>query len=162
MLKVISSKEAVDVVTDMSGYTPFTSEFLNEKTPTPIYWRIGDFESSLIEIGLNKNSGCISGVSLLMFNDGSNVPLEGREKLVVEVGTPIFDIKEWAENGCLDVQSDFRVFRGKGSLRLLFSSDVKPIKIYRNESVDFCVGGAGELIWIEFSSLDETSLSELF
>jgi len=162
VLKVISRKDVVDVVTDMSGYTPFISEFIDERTPTPLYWRIGDFKSSLIEVGLNKRSGCISSVSLIMFNGGSVAPIGGREEQVVEVGMPVFDIQDWDEDRCLDIKCDFNILRGKGCLRLLFFSDVKLAKVYRNKSVDFGVGELGELIWIEFSSLDEVSLDELF
>ncbi|MEP7731521.1 hypothetical protein [Marinomonas primoryensis] len=162
MLKVTSSKEVGDVNIDMGGYTPLISEFHNEKSSIPIYWRVGDFESSLIEVGLNKNSGCILSVSLLMFDSVSDVPFVGSSDLAVEVGMPIFDIEGWPEDGSLDIQSYFRVFKAEDRLRLMFSDELKPVKIYRNKTVDFCISEMGELIWIEFLSLVESELLETF
>ena len=161
MLTVVSKKEVVDVVCDMSGYTPFVAEFSDERTPTPVYWRIGDFDRSLIEIGLNENSGCVSNVALVMFSEESVSRAVGREELEIEIGMPVFDIRELTESGGLDNHYNFRIIVNRDSLRLLFIDDIKPVKVYRNKSVDFGVGEGGELVWLEFFSLEEGALFEL-
>ena len=161
MLKITSKKELEILSVDMSGYTPFIAEFQNQKSQVPIYWRIGNFDNTLLEIAINSHSGCISSVSILMLSEPIYMPLTEKNELSVEVCMPIIEVEKWPEDGDLDIHSDFKVCGYDNSLRLILSNDIKPVKIYRNQSVDFFVGSAGELIGIEFSNLDKAELSDL-
>ena len=160
ILRVISNTTADQCAVETNGYTPLIVEFENNRTSSPIYWRAGNYDTSLIGIGLNPNTGCFSSISLLMF-DSMNESLSTSVPLIVERCMPVFDIFEWPNSGYLDSENDFLVSRNGKSIRFVFSEQLIMHKVFSNDNVDCCVDEQGELIWIQVSGLDKKTLNEI-
>lgn len=66
-LILIEEKACENLTIDIDEYIPFIVEIESGLTP-PLYWRGGDGELSLIEIGLNKNNGAVCSATLTKIN----------------------------------------------------------------------------------------------
>jgi hypothetical protein len=97
MLQVISSMPSKGCTLEIDDYVPFVFRCENTHSSTPLYWRTGDFKSSLIEIGLNPNSGAICCIKIPFFEKkphkiDSNWTKPTRN---LTEGIPVCNIQKW-------------------------------------------------------------------
>lgn len=154
-----------DISVDIDEYVPFTIEVNVPKPLTlPLYWRGGDGKQSLIEIGLNRESGVVCSATLTAIN-----PKKIKEtELPINIDLPevsgmaVFEISSWAyfsDNYSNSFQDEFGseicLILGKDYLTLQFENVDKPIKYIKNNRLRFGVASNGML-----SALDVMGLSE--
>ena len=87
-----------------------------------IYWRTGDFEKSLIEIGLGSETGILRSFTLTeaAIVSSNDQCIESIDCETIE-GTPIFDISGFPSNGFLDCTNQFNVYLGQKELLVSIS-----------------------------------------
>ena len=89
---------AVEIECD--GYTPLVARFGGYSGPiswAPKYWRTGNFERSLLEIGVNPLSGEVCAIDLVAID-------KFRDKLTLniqpcsETGIPVTSLSQWSDD----------------------------------------------------------------
>lgn len=106
-----------------------------------IYWRTGDFDKSLLEIGLGSETGILRSFTLTeaSINDSNNNSIEVLDCETIE-GTPLFKINNFPPNGFLDFKNQFNVYLEQNVLyvSIKMSSCSKRIKQGRIEFMFDC------------------------
>ena len=149
-------------------YVPFTIEFGSQPlqlfswSAGGFYWRAGDGESSLIEIGLNREYGAICSVTLVNINAGNVKETEEpfNTDLPEVEGDVVFDISNWKANSDDysdrfqdEFDLDICLVIGEDYLTLGFNKLEKPSRYIRNNQVRLGVSSKDELSTIEIIEL---------
>jgi hypothetical protein len=96
MLKVVGSVPQQSYKLEIDDYVPISFRFYEMKTGVPLYWRTGNFKTSLIEVGLNPASGAIYRITVTSFKDAimtSNSWEKSTSKIIE--GIPLCDLHLW-------------------------------------------------------------------
>jgi len=144
MIKFKSVNKKVVSSIEFDEYIPFTVDFENKPISSPIYWRVGNGTTSLLEIGINKDSGQIASLCLTCM-DVKHISLVDKgflTDLPCEEGIPIADITNW---DCVDFANKFiddfskniKLEIGNGYLLLSNLNINKPKKLVTHEDIIF-------------------------
>lgn len=163
LLRLLSVSEKEECKVEIDFYVPFSveigdsSNFIKENT---VYWRTGDIERSLIEIGIGSNTGILRRITLTSVKKASvkNVTLEDIE---IEEGTPVFDVGMIPEKGIFDFISDFEVYLGKNSIIAMIEKIDKCRKVIRIDRVDIGVDSQNHITHIAINNLSFQEYIEL-
>lgn len=149
MLKTIDHKTPCSSLIKKEDYLPFHISFPSEETSTPIYWRAGNFESKLIEIGINEKTGSICSIALILPGrvDKNQTKNMATKKSIQ--GFPVFQISEWPKETFKDEPCEFNVFLKKGSITIEFSREKETNFVYTSHNVEFGFDSNNILIWID-------------
>jgi hypothetical protein len=99
MLRVISSTQVTDCTLQLEDYLPISFRCADAASPIPLYWRTGDFKKSLLEIGLNQNTGAICKVTVTLIGSYSRTEIDdSTEVTTVHAGLPICDVSDWPKD----------------------------------------------------------------
>lgn len=169
MLRIIKQIEPSAFAVQYDEYIPFTIEFENDSLAPPVYWRVGNGKSSLIEVGLNKHSGQMLSVVLTSIATENVIKNRGDYSPIVkeEIGMPIFDLSYWKNGVATDHFSNqfvdefnlaIELTLGKNSLNIAFFDGLKPVRLIRNGNIIFGVDSAGFLISIALVNLTKTDV----
>ena len=133
MLRVIDIFKTNDVVIEYDDYIPFIVRFPEVTGFPPFYWRCGDFENSLFEMGFHNETHAISKVSLVIypkrFTTLESEPMS--DSNIIEEGIPIIDADRWEDKTRIDENINFRVLQSNDSIFVMLSDD----KIERQVSI---------------------------
>lgn len=109
---------------------------------------------SLLEVGLNSETGVIVSVTLINYNSieksGTFNFLDSSNQVK---GIPIFDTSSWPFDGYKDEVKSFKIHNINKTVLICFSNDYKPSLKIINNRVSFCFDEQKNLIAIEVSNL---------
>ena len=159
-------RTAASVVFD--EYIPFYVNFDFESIYAPNYWRVGDGRRSLMEIGLDRDSGAVNSITLTSVNvknlrEISNSYIE----YVSEVdGLPTFDLSPWVKQASDDDSSrfidefnvDLDLELGQNCLSVSIIPKVEPVKYIKNSNILFGLGLDDTLVKIDIIDLSEEDI----
>lgn len=161
MLKFIDTSPELTCNVEIDYYVPFTvdvnvQKFTNENS---IYWRTGNFDTSLLEIGLGEKTGILKSITLTMVNhvNANNV---NYEVLDIRYGTPIFDIS-MIKDKIFDYISEFYVSLTVDDVMVSISKKNIARTMIHMERVDIGVGFENELIFIKVNKLSDREYKDL-
>lgn len=120
LLKIIGLKRDEKVVAEFGDYLPFKFDLTDGESCNCVYWRLGNFKSSLIEIGVDRKSGVVASFSLVIFDCFERGVPELSTSLRAEVGVPCFSVDCWHEEMLLDERAEVRVFYDSNKMMLIF------------------------------------------
>ncbi|MFB0825965.1 hypothetical protein ACEU07_11825 [Chromobacterium violaceum] len=162
MLKIERLGEVVRMTPEFGGYLPFKCDFIGrQRGDGGVYWRLGNFESSLVEIEVDKDSGVIASFSLVMFDSlmggipNLNIPLRK------EVGVPLFPLESWQGEMFLDEKAEIQVFFESDALMVAWSNVCETTWIVESDGVSFGVGPCDRLCWIYVQGLPKDFINGL-
>lgn len=162
MLYITRLASVINEKLEIDPYIPLKIQWGQWKLaeePT-IYWRTGDFKSSLIEIGIAANSGLIRSFTFVHSKDISFTDLQTEwPKLYIE-GTPIFDISKWPDSGRLDEQGLARICLYEENISVFFSQSIIVKKICSGR-ICFGINNDNNLCAIKVHDLTEEEKSQI-
>lgn len=143
------------------GYVPVDIRFEGSFVWPPYYWRTGDFERSLIEIGVDPQTGTICKVVVVCIGDLENEGSAGN-KLTSEAvnGLPCANLAIWAdERTRVDENMKVSTTLGKDRLRFLFGDTKKRLaNTISCDRVAFLVDEQNKLSGFEIRELSSNEL----
>lgn len=161
---------ATSVVFD--EYVPFTAEFESDFMSPPLYWRIGDGKSSLMEIGLNESSGVVLSITLTSIKS-ENVRNENESYVsrASEIeGLPIFDLSAWKNGKCADefasnfideFNFDLELTLGQDFISVSIIDGMEPTQYIKNDSVIFGVDIDGRLTNVDIVNMSKEDIKTI-
>ncbi len=165
MLKIIGIASPDKERLDIDHYV-FSITWDNKPTNQPIYWRTGDFNKSLIEIGVFENTGELVSLTLVCVehvhdwglthpNKDANVPHE--------TGIPVCDIKPWNlddsyDSTFLDEPSELQVYLAQNAISIQLGEST-PISYWISSGrFTFGMGQNGFLHLIQIHALNKQEM----
>ncbi|MFF2484349.1 hypothetical protein [Paenibacillus sp. NPDC058071] len=119
LLKLCGLEESNECHIEFDYYVPFSvqignyqNSLANEKT---VYWRTGDIERSLVEIGIGSRTGILRNLTLTAVKNAVLSDIIIKNNKTVD-GTPVFDLSIIPEKGIYDYINDFQVCLGKKAI----------------------------------------------
>ncbi|MCY6413209.1 hypothetical protein QTA56_13910 [Acinetobacter sp. VNH17] len=151
---------------EIDGYIPFSICF-NEKSPD-LYWRGGNGQNSLVEIGLLK-TGELSTITLVSFSRQDLI--ENHKDLFYNESKktylPIFDVSFWMVNTenfsniFIDkLSSELRLFIGKNYVEVTFLPLESAIDYVKDSNFGFGFND-DELVALQILNLEENRINLL-
>jgi hypothetical protein len=129
---------------------------------TPLYWRTGDFKKSLLEIGLNQNTGAICRVTVTLIGSYSTTGLgDPTEVTTAHAGLPICDIGDWPKDRFKDEPFTFATLMGEDSVSIWVAPEAPLRNIYEVGPVCFATDGVGFLRLLQFKNLSRFNLDRV-
>lgn len=140
MLKIESYKDVQEEHIEYDLYIPINIQFGNQSgIDDPIfYWRTGDFQKSLIEIGIGKEEKEIRTITLTICNNVYERERDDISFLRTVAGVPIVAIECFENNMCVDYEGILKFCYDEDGISILFSES-KPVLCIKNKSVNFLV-----------------------
>ena len=161
LLKIIGLKRDEKVVAEFGDYLPFKFDLTDGESCNCVYWRLGNFKSSLIEIGVDRKSGVVASFSLVIFDCFERGVPELSTSLRAEVGVPCFSVDCWHEEMLLDERAEVRVFYDSNKIMIAWADVDTTEWIVVSDCVEFGIGFSGRLCWVCVRGLPEESISGL-
>lgn len=167
MLIMDSKAQRKEITFEFDKYIP-CSMYFKDKLMSDFYWRAGNGDTSLIEIGI-LNSGILNSITVVSISDGNFFKREDfyiSEKMV-EKGLPVFNTLEWMgksddyKNIFLDnFSSDFIFIVGLNYIEIVFGMEEVD---YYLENYGLFLGFSENrfLVKILISDVDENIISML-
>jgi len=161
MLKIIGSKDCCDPQVEFGEYLPLKifcgDKFFNSKS----YWRVGNFQSSLMEIEIDQESLQLMAVSVIISDEVIwGLPEIDFSCAKVDNGWPVIDVKEWPMDGIKDEEISFRIFVDDKNIFIQMCHQKTTSKVISVNNVAFGVDSNNFLIWIMASNLKIENLIE--
>lgn len=99
MLTVKGSIQVENADLEIDDYVPFVFRNRDNQTSVPLYWRTGDFKSSLLEIGINPETGAIATVKVPFFGiyEASSTPWKEPTARLAK-GLPLCGLEIWSKS----------------------------------------------------------------
>jgi hypothetical protein len=163
MLNIINLVSTLDESLEIDPYIPVKIRWgqwnlIDEPT---IYWRVGDFKNSLVEIGVSSNSGLIRSFTFVCSKDIFLTNAQVLWPKSYDEGTPMFDISEWPENGRLDEQGLAEIYFNGDDLSVLFSHSLIIKKTTVSGRVCFGFNNDNNLCAIKIFDLTEEEKEQI-
>ncbi len=132
----------------IDDYIPFRFRQSEKVTANPYLWRTGNFETSLLEITIDRDSHVIFGVTLTCFSGGLRAVIpEGYDTTTFIDGIPVADVSLFArrENEGLfdfrlerhDETAEIKAFQMNNSFILVFGENIRPDRCIRTNRIGF-------------------------
>lgn len=168
MIKFKSVNKKVVSSIEFDEYIPFTVDFENKSISSPIYWRVGNGTTSLLEVGINKDSGQIASLCLTCI-DIKHISLVDDDFLIVlpcEEGIPIADMTNWdcgdfASKFIDDFSKNIKLEIGRGYLLLSNLNVNKPTKFITHDDIIFGVDDELNLSEIILVGISDTNMKKI-
>jgi hypothetical protein len=136
MLKVITASKNESGIIEYDEYIPVVARWAVTGGFPPIYWRAGDFERNLVEVGLSEDNGSICKIvvtSLSSFEKMASAPPMPAE---VIFGHPQCELSNWLPGARYwDEKLDLKAFLHEKSLILMLQDNNDHSVAFR-----FCAG----------------------
>lgn len=162
MLRVISSTKIMHSRLKIDDYVPFSFRIDEVASMQPLYWRTGDMEKSLLEIGLNENSGAICSVTITLIDPITMLPVNDLVDEGSKVsGVPICDIAHWPSNRFKDEPNPFLTFIGDDKVSIWLGSKKQIATFYDVGNVGFGVDSNDFVSLLEFRYIANADLSRI-
>lgn len=162
MLRIIGSTELNVCSVQVADYLPISVRCTQVASPTPLYWRTGDFKKSLLEIGLNQNTGELYRVTVTLIGNYSRGEIEAfAEARTVQGSVPICDISGWPADRFKDEPFTFTTLIGEDSVSIWLGPTASLKTIYEIGHVRFAADGEANLRVLQFTHLSRSDLDRI-
>ena len=162
MLRIIDSRECSKTEVEFGDYLPFKFWHDAKSVGPNYYWRTGDLVTTLLEVEIDRGTGQIVAVSLLLPGRVSRAFPEIDFAGVIRAnGYPSVDTSSWPSDRVRDEAGMLRVFIDSSRLLILLSASVAVSKICLADNVTFGVDVYGSIDWILVSNLPEQKLIDI-
>ena len=140
---------------ECDGYIPIVLRWTHSSRFPPIYWRVGDFEKSLVEIGVNEQTGAICKVTVTSLDSITDSFPGSKDKVAESLkGLPCCDLKLWSgETRRIDEKSIVCAYYDNNTFLLKIEECLSSVN--RPCVVEYCTGN------VRFRLNQENSLCEL-
>ncbi|ENQ3107218.1 hypothetical protein ACEOWJ_003289 [Bacillus cereus] len=161
MLKLVDLIDIQKCNIEIDYYVPFSVEIGEQKTyvENKVYWRTGNIQNSLLEIGLGEKTGTLRSITLTAVNQSKLEEMPLQEIKVIE-GNPIFDIS-MINGNIFDYKAEFNVYLGENDITILLGSVDKTKTIVEINRVEMGFNSEEELQFIKIKELVKEEYSEL-
>ena len=122
MLQLKKIDNCLPIITEFDPYVPVKIIFGTDIywADQIAYWRSGNFEDQLIEVGVSQTSGVIRKITLVATKK-INIEEKNFAAVQLKQGIPIFDKINYDKNHLFDEVGPLEMFIGKEKLQVLFS-----------------------------------------
>ena len=118
------------------------------------YWRTGDFQESLIEIGIGKEKKEIRTITLTICNNVYERERDDISLFRTVAGVPIVAIECFENNMYVDYEGILKFYYEEDGISILFSES-KPVLCIKNKSVNFLVDIDNNWIGLRINDLSK-------
>lgn len=156
MLKIFKYKETKQENIAFDIYTPINIEFGMwniSKEPT-IYWRTGDFQSSLIEIGIGKYKKDIRSITLSICKNVYEIEYCIPNNMNILKGSPIVGLENMNNETYIDEKGMLNVYIESESVSIIFSEN-KICECLQNNNIAFYLDANKSLIGLRIHKVSE-------
>lgn len=160
MLKIVGQSPCGQTVLEFGDYVPFKFLCSDMDTSPHLYWRTGDFDSTLLEIEIDRGSGQVLGGSLILPGSVSKDFPTLTHPDESSSGSPVVLTDNWRDDRYLDDLSPFQVFIDSSRLLILLSGS-EAAKTIVSGNVVFGVSSSNSLVWMLITSLIGEQLIKL-
>jgi hypothetical protein len=156
MLKIFKYEEIKKENVEFDIYTPINIEFgvWNISEEPTIYWRTGDFSSSLIEIGIGRYKKNIRSITLTICKNVYEVDNYNENNFNKFIGSPILELENTNDEIYTDEKGALKVYIESTSVSVIFS-DNKISDCLENGNVDFYLDANKSLIGLRVNNISE-------
>ena len=168
MLKLKKEIKKSITSVQIDGCIPLVIEF-ESTSMTPLYWRGGDGKKTLIEIGLHRNSGIISSMTVVnvcpkkVHEINSVYP----EKTSNKESFLACDLSDWgnfsennfASNFIDEFHLDLELYLGKDFISISLVNMKQSIQFLKNDNVIFGVNTENDIVSIDVTNLSPEEIS---
>jgi len=156
MLKVFKYEETKKENIEFDIYTPINIEFgvWNISKEATIYWRTGDFSSSLIEIGIGKYKKDIRSITLTICKNVYEVESCSENNFNILKGSPILEFKNIKDEIYTDEKGTLKVYIESKSVSIIFSEN-KISDCLQNDNVYFYLDDNKSLVGLRVDNISE-------
>jgi len=159
MLRIIGSTEVENCTLEVSDYVPISFRCAEVISLSPLYWRTGDFKKSLLEIGLNQNTGAICKVTVtLIANYLKKTVGDFSEASIHRACLPICDISGWPSDRFRDESFAFTALIAEDSVSIWVAPEAPIGTIYEFSQIRFAADGQGYLRLVQFNDVNPETL----
>ncbi len=161
MLTIASATQMdAPCIVDIDPYVPLAFKTYPEVLPGACYFRIGNFRTSLLEIGIDPSSLIIRSICLVSLDKVRECSqLHALCGLDETVGLPVVDAGSFS-GARIDEYRDFSVFLKDDSFVIDWSDERFLSNVIRFQRVSFCLAG-DELRRIIFNGLSSAEVALL-
>ncbi len=162
MLKVNKIRESQKISINYDAYIPLEIKFGDwdlEKESTQ-YWRTGDFQKSLIEIGLGEKKKEIRSITLIMCNNVSQTKTNCTQTDNITIGCPVLTLERPNTDIYIDEKGFLSVQLFENSLSILFDT-IQPRSIIKNNEVEFLLNNENQCIGFRVQNIDALNMNIL-
>lgn len=156
MLKVIGNKNCEQLDVELGDYVLL--ELQCHSKGLPIYWRTGNFETTLLEVKINADDGQVIGACLLLAGEVKKGLPVLRFPENSYGGLPVVCTDHWPDDRFLDEVKPFDVFVNEVCLLVMLSKQ-NAEKTFVAGNVTFGICANGSLSWLLVSDLDPDRLA---
>ncbi|WP_198078112.1 acetyltransferase [Acinetobacter calcoaceticus] len=165
MLVMLDKQQPKHALISIDEYVPFSIEFSENKL-ADIYWRCGNGQTSLFELGLS-NKGEVINITLVSINSNNilKTNYNFKNSFPVENFLPKFDISGWNviyEDYSSIFKDDFnyelQLVVGLDYLELTFLNVEKSMYYFNNEGIYFGVNSNNELSSIQLTNISSEEI----
>ena len=169
MLRFKEKTKSLESSVEFDEYVPFTVEFESDSMFPPLYWRVGNGSTSLMEIGINKGSGAAHSITLTSIQSDSVrvVKREYVSSVSEKEGLPIFDLSAWKNENCPDeFASNFidnfdlglELTLGQDFISVSIVGGMEPYQFIKNNNVIFGIDIEGNLTNVDIINLSQEDI----
>ncbi|OCG66909.1 hypothetical protein A9G41_11860 [Gilliamella sp. Nev5-1] len=161
MLKFIDIYSKVNSNVEIDYYVPFTidikeNEFFNENS---LYWRTGNFDTSLLEIEIGEKSGILKSITLTSVNQITTNDINFKALNTI-IGAPILDISR-IKNKIYDYVSEYIVSLTINNITVNMSTKTVAKTIIKTGRITLGFGFENELMFITINNLSSNEYKDL-
>lgn len=161
MLRFLKLADERQCKIEIDYYVPFTIEVGNQEqgNENTLYWRTGNQDNSLLEIGMGEKTGILRRIVLVAVTrvQRGNIKYDSTHFLT---GTPIFDISEFNAN-LNDEKSEFEVVFDETQILVKLDSTNDAKTLINMGRVEIGIGSANEVKFIRIFGLKKEEYAEL-
>lgn len=161
MLILIGCVDSGEVEVDFGEYLPLKIYQKNYFSDSSIYWRVGNFHTSLLEIQIDRGSGQIIAISFLAGKVVKECFEFDLSDVMIQAGWPIVDVSSWSEEEIIDEVIEFRILTSDGQLLIDFSDGHSIRRAILAGNLKFMVDEKNIIRQVLVSELPEKDLIEL-
>ena len=165
MLKVVGLLPVDCTILEVDEYVPIQFRCIDHTDDLPLYWRTGDFNHQLLELGLNSHSGAICKVTLTGF--GSWITGADEKHEVIE-GVPVCDKSMWSNRSGSDYNirfSDevcpFQARFGTSQIRIDLSPEAVVDKWFAAGRAEFGIDHRNILVSLNFTQINSDEIKTI-
>lgn len=162
MIKIGNIKEAKDVFVEYDLYIPINIKLgkRNNVSESILYWRIGDFDKALVEIGIERNSKEIYSITLVICDKVYESEKIYNSFHSMMIGCPMLVLNNLEEKTFIDESKPVEVYFEKNNVYVLFSKNDAKVCII-NGNIEFLVDAENNWVGICIKDIAEESLNIL-
>ena len=162
MLIMNNIREPQKVIINYDTYIPIDIKFgvWDLEQELTQYWRTGDFQHSLIEIGFGEHQKELRSVTLIMCNHVSQPQTAFAQSGIIMRGCPIVTLENPYPDMYINEKGFLSVQLFENSLSILFDT-IQPNSIIKNNEVEFLLNNENKCMGLRVQNIDTYNMNIL-